>query len=325
LGAVQTEVTQLRGTFNNQMDPEAQVLLTVPKPTAPAATRSFAGILAPGLALGGLKTLTDLIGMFRTNTNIAFSTFNNDDAALAAAVINTLVTSETNKHQAYVPAVMPLNLTDDSSAFMGQLSALQSDLISLQNSAIIDQSKVQQVSDALGAYIQADQALQANTDATKVQGLTNAKEVARVFALGLLGGTAATPLDVPTANIWKSQRDQFLKELGQFVTTVGNMATSFGALQTSLTAVTNTGSATLTSILRAEKLMEQAKAAGAAILLVKTWVLGGRVGPRVNLFTGGHLRYTGGAIVNYTLFDATGKVIASGVVVGNAGSKRDSF
>lgn len=322
LGAVQAGVSQLKGNFSDKMDPEAQALLILPVTAAPAAAKSYAGILAPGLALGGLKTVTDLIGMFRTNTNVAFSTFTVDDVALGAAVVNTLVT---NGKQVYMPAIMPLALTDDTSPFMVQLSTLQTDLINLQNSAIVDQSKVQQVSDALGAYVQADQTLQANTDPTKDKGLTNAKEVARVFALGLLGGTGATPLDVPTANVWKSQRDQFLKELGQFVTAIGNMVTSFGTLQTSLTAVTNTGSATLTSILRAEKLMNQAKATGATILLVKTSVLGGSVVTRVNLFTGGHLLYTGGAIVNYTLYDATGKVTASGVVVGNAGSKKESF
>ena len=312
LTALQTQVDSLQKTFNTQMDPEAQKLLNLAPPAAGPA-RSFAGILAPGLAIGGLKTLTDLIGMFRTNTNIAFSSFTNDDVALVAAVTDDLATKG---KQVYVPAVMPLGLPDNSSPFMTQLATLQTGLLNLQNSAVIDQSKVQQVSDALGAYLQADQALQANTDTTKTAGLTNAKEAARVFALGLLGGTSTSALDVPTVNIMKSQRDQFLKELGQFVTSVGSMVTSLGTLQASLTAVTNTGSATLTCILRAEKLMIQATTPNATILLVKTSILGGSVVTRVNLFTGGHLLYTGGAIVNYTLFDASGKVISSGLVVG---------
>jgi hypothetical protein len=325
LNVLQAEANQLQATFSNQLDPEAQILLTLPKQDAsPAGAKSFAGVLAPGLALAGLKTLTDLIGMFRTNTNIAFSTFNNDDVAFAAAVIDKLVMSQ---KQIYMPAVLPLDLNSNDSAFMDQLSSLQKTLINLQNSAIIDQSKIQQVSDALGAYIQADQALQANTDQSKVQELTNAKEVARVFALGLIGGTAATQLDIPTATIWKSARDRFLRELSQFVTSVTNMVTSFGTIQSSLTTITNTGSATLTSILRAEKLMAKVGTANATILLVKTSVLAGSVVTRVNLFTGGHLLYTGGAIVTYTLFDATGKVIAGGMLVGDkaTGSSMSSF
>ena len=323
LTAVQTEVRQLKGTFSNQMDPEAQTLLKLPAANAVASgAKSFAGILAPGLALGGLKTLSDLIGMFRTNTSIAFSTFTSDDVALAAAVTEALIAKNASVYQ---PAVMPLDATDNASAFMDLLSQVQSDLVNLQNDATADQSKVQQVSDALGAFIQADQALQANTDQTKAAGLTSAREAARVFALALLGGTAAVALDAPTANIWKAQRDQFLKELATLVSSVTTMMTSFGTLQTSLTAVTNTGSATLTAILRAEKLMAKATTANASILLVKTSVLGGSVVTRTNLFSGGHLRYTGGAIVNFTLFDATGLVKASGVVVGDTETKKTDF
>jgi hypothetical protein len=84
-----------------------------------------------------------------------------------------------------------------------------------------------------------------------------------------------------------------LKELGLFVTSVSTMVTTFNALQASLMAGTNTGSATLTAILRAEKLMDKVKVDGATILLVKTSVLGGSVVTRLNLFTGGHLLHTG--------------------------------
>ncbi len=56
----------------------------------------------------------------------------------------------------------------------------------------------------------------------------------------------------------------------------------------------------------------------ASILLVETSVLGGSVVTRTNLFTGGHLLFTGGAIANFTLFDATGSIKASGVVVGSS-------
>ena len=325
LTAVQTEVRQLKGTFSNQMDPEAQTLLKLPAANAVASgAKSFAGILAPGLALGGLKTLSDLIGMFRTNTSIAFSTFTSDDVALAAAVTEALIAKSPSVN-VYQPAVMPIDATDNASAFMDLLSQVQSDLVNLQNDATADQSKVQQVSDALGAFIQADQALQANTDQTKAAGLTSAREAARVFALALLGGTAAVALDAPTANVWKAQRDQFLKELATLVSSVTTMMTSFGTLQTSLTAVTNTGSATLTAILRAEKLMAKATTANASILLVKTSVLGGSVVTRTNLFSGGHLLYTGGAIVNFTIFGATGLVTASGVVVGDTETKKTDF
>lgn len=324
LNLLQVEVANLKSTFTNQLEPEAQKVLTLPKQDLSAvAVRSFAGVLAPGLALGGLKTLSDLIGMFRTDTNIAFSTFANDDTALTAEVARALVAGG---KEVYSPAMMPLSVTTNTSTFMSALSKIETDLMNLQNSAIIDQSKVQQVSDALNAYIQADQALQANTDSTKTAGLTNAKTTAGNYAQGLLGVTSPGPLDVAKAGIWKAKCDQFLKELGQFTTSVAGMVTSLATLQTSLTAVTNTGSATFTAILRAERLLAKASSANAQVLMVKTSVLGGSVVTRQNLFTGGHLLYTGGAIASFTLFDAaSGKVLASGVVPANTGEKQRKF
>jgi hypothetical protein len=124
----------------------------------------------------------------------------------------------------------------------------------------------------------------------------------------------------------KAERDRFLKELGLFVTSVSTMVTTLNTLQSSLMAVSSSGTAALTGILRAEKLMAKVQTDGASILVLKTSVLGGSVVTRTNLLsTKSYLRYTGGAIVNYTLFDSTGKVTASGVVVSDTKPKPDSF
>jgi len=77
----------------------------------------------------------------------------------------------------------------------------------------------------------------------------------------------------------------------------------------------------LSAILRAEHLIAQVKMAGAAVLSEKTSVLGGSVVTRQNLFTGGHLLYTGGAIASYVVFDASGKVVMSGLIVSDAASE----
>jgi hypothetical protein len=334
LTAVQTQVQRLQTEFSNILDPEAQKLLALPKTHTPV--KAFAGILAPALALGSLKTLTDLIGMFRTNTSIAYSSFTLDDAALTAAVVNELVAA--NK-KVYQPAVMPLQVTDGTSAFVDQLSAVQTMLATLLDQVNLDQAKVQQVSDALSAYLQADQASQANqdqinaeTDAakktaeqTKQIGLNRVRDVTRQYALTLLGDDGTAAMDPATANVLKAERDQFLKVLGGFATSTTSVGTTFGTLQTALAAVTSTGSAALTAILRAEKLMTVAKQQDAAILLVKTSVLGGSVVTRTNLFTGGHLLFTGGAIANFTLFDASGIIKASGVVVGESRKQEEKY
>jgi hypothetical protein len=123
----------------------------------------------------------------------------------------------------------------------------------------------------------------------------------------------------------KAARDQFLKVLAGFVVSIAATATAFGTLQTALSTVTNTGSVTLTAILRAEKLMTIAKQTDVRILLVKTSVLGGSIVARTNSFTGGHLLFTGGAIANFTLFDATGAVKSSGVVVGESRKQEERY
>jgi len=326
LGTLQTQVTSLQAEFNNNLDKEAKRLLKL-SPSAPppptTASKDIAGVLLPGLALGGLKTLSDLIGMFRTNTTIAYSSFTADDVALAAAVMDQLRAASKTVMQ---PAVMPLDVTDDKSAFMDQLSAVQTTLIKLQDGAGVDQALVQQLSDALNAFVQADQAVKANADASKAAGLAATRDAAHQYAIGILGALAGATLDVNNAGILKAQCDQFVKSIAGLVTAVTAAGTAFGTVQTALTAVANTGSATLTSILRAEKLMEAAQKPNTSILSVKTSVLGGSVVTRTNLFKGGTLLFTGGAIASFTLFDAkTGSVKASGLVVEDSKPQKQSF
>jgi hypothetical protein len=325
LTTLQTQITNLQRDFTNNLDQEAKRLLHSDITAAPAAAmaaKSFAGILTPGLVLGGLKTATDIIGMFRTNTNIAFSSFTADDVALTAAVVDQL---RVKGKAVSEPAVMPLAVTDDSSPFIDLLSLVQTTLLNLQDNAGVDQVQVQQLSDALNAFMQADQALKANGDPAKTPDLTATRDGAQQFAAGLLGTAPGSAMDLGKAAILKAQCDQFVKSIAGLVTAVTAASTALGTLQTSLAAVSNTGSATLTSILRAEKLMDTLKTAGARILAVKTSVLAGSVVTKTNLFKGGTLIYTGGAIATFTLFDAAGAVLAAGVAVGDSSEKPQKF
>ena len=326
LTALQTQVTKLQQDFTSNLDKEAKRLLKTDLTVAPAAatvSKDFAGILAPGFVLAGLKTVSDLIGMFRTNTNIAFSSFTADDVALAAAVADKLKAKSKIISQ---PASMPLAVTDGSSPFMDQLALVQTTLLNLQDTAGVDQAQIQQLSDALNIFIQADQVLKAaNGDQTKTPGLTATRDAAQQYAAGLLGIAPSAALDIGKANILKAQCDQFLKSIAGFVTAVTTAASAFGALQTSLTAISNSGSATLTAILRAEKLMDSAKTAGATILTLKTSILAGSVVTKTNLFRGGTLIFTGGAIATFTLFDIKGSVLASGLAIGESKEDKRTF
>jgi hypothetical protein len=303
---------------------------------SPRAKRDFAPILAPGLILGGLKTVTDIIGMFRTNTNTTYSSFTADDVALTAAVAAKLLSAGKT---VYLPAQMPLGIAESSSRFLDRLAAIQKKLFTLQNEISADQANIQQISDALGAYISADQAAQANvdqitaeTDATKKKrlhaeqaSLIRAEATAKDYVLMLYGANSTGPLDPPTATVDKVILDQFLKRIASVYTSVTAASTAFSGVQNSLVAISTSGTSSLSAILRAEQEIAQVKTTGAAVLSVKTSVLGGSVVTRQNLFTGGHLLYTGGAIANYVVFDASGKIVMSGVLVSDAASQSAKY
>jgi hypothetical protein len=285
-------------------------------------------VLLPGLVLGGLKTVTDIIGMFRTNTSVAYNSYTPDDAALVAVVSHELLAA---KVPVYLPAQMPLSLQVDynSSAFMKLLTDVQKNLSTLQTSIGTDQANLQELSDALGAYIAADQAGLANKDQfnaetdkakkaalkTKQAGLDRTTAAAKAYVLALYKAQAGIDIDAATANVNKAVIDHLLKSIAVVYAVVSTASTSLGAVQNSLIAVSATGNSSLTAILRAETLLAKVNSASVLILSIKTSVLGGAVVARQNLFTGGHLFYTGGAIANFVLFNATGTLLHSGILV----------
>jgi hypothetical protein len=326
-----------------RLDSKSKGLQTI---GAGGGEKLFAAMLAPALLEGSLKTATDIIGMFRTNTSIAYSTFTPDDIALTAAVVQALRSGAAvppgcgaTQRVVYEPAVTPVLALDDTSDFMDRLTKLSERLAIVQDGTTTDQSKIQQISDALGAFIQAWKDAQANQDATaaeadaaklkdlknKQMALDRARDAARQYALDLLGAKDDPTLDMVRANNLKAPRDQFLKVLAAFAGDVSAIATSFGILQAAVLKAGDAGAPALSAILRAEKLRAKVNEPGAVILLVKTSVLGGSVVTRTNLWTGGHLFFTGGAIASYTVFGADGTVSTSGIAVSDKKSDREKY
>lgn len=310
-------------------------------PAAAAAHKDTPLILAPGLALGLLKTTSDIIGMFRTNTTIAYSSFTIDDSALAASVVGAL---KAKSKAVYIPAQMPLK-TGAPSPLVGNLQVLIKQTSDLQNQTNTDLAVLQQLSDALNAYIQADQASQANQDqitaetdpkktpaeTVKQHGLVNVEQSLQDYACSLLifpDGTAhpcnPDPLTVGTANVMKASIDHFIKQMSTTVTETTALATAVSGLQTSLFSVTN-GTSALAAILRAEALNAKVASPNTVILLVKTSVLGGSVVTRQNLFTGGHLFFNGGAIAYYIVYNPDGALLQSGVIPSESKNEKASF
>jgi hypothetical protein len=324
----QVQILKLQ-TGSNDLHTQAQQLAV---PPSAVAVKSVAPVLIPGLAEASLKTAIDIIGLFRTNTNIAFSNFTADDSALTAAVVQSLLSKG---RKVYQPSIVSISALDNSSGFTDQLSATQVLLASIQDQSASDQATIQQISDTLGSLIQASQAAETNSilvdptkkeDVAKQKSLESAREVARVFACTLLGcGNTPALLDFTKAIQKKAECDRFLKMMASFATSTTTIATAFGALQAALMKVSDSGVPALTAILRAEKLTAAVSAPGTKILVVKSSVLGGSVVTRTNWWTGGHLLFTGGAIANFTVFNVDGSVAASGVVVGESGKLKEKF
>lgn len=336
---ITAQVKPLKDTYDSVHNSTVANLQKLP--AAAVTHKDFAPILAPGLALGLLKTTSDLIGMFRTNTTIAYSSFTNDDGALAASVSGAL---RGNNKAVFIPAQMPLK-TSEASPLVGKLQYLLKLASDLQNETNTDLAVLQQLSDALNAYIQADQASQANqdqinaeTDKTKKdaeilkqKGLLNVEQSLQDYACSLLifpDGAAhpcnPDPLTIGTANVMKASIDHFIKQMSTTVTQVTALATAVSSLQTSLFSATN-GTSALAAILRAEALNAKVTSAKTVILMVKTSVLGGSVVTRQNPFTGGHLYFSGGAIAYYIVYNPDGTILQSGVIPSESKNEKPKF
>jgi hypothetical protein len=339
LDTITAQVKPLKDTYDGVHNSNVANLQKLAAAAAPH--KDFAPILAPGLALGLLKTSSDIIGMFRTNTTIAFSSFTTDDAALAAAVSGSL---RGENKTVYNPAQMPLK-TDGNSPLVNKLQYLLKLTSDLQNETTTDIAVLQQLSDGLNAYIQADQASQANQDqidaekdagkkaaeVVKQKGLQRVEASLQDYACSLLifpdgkpSPCSPNPLDVGIATTMKASLDHFIKQMSTTITEVATLATAVSGLQTSLFTVTN-GTSALAAILRAEALNAKVNIDKTVILVVKTSVLDGSVVTRQNLFTGGHLYYSGGAIAYYFAYKPDGTLLLSGVLPSDSGHEKADF
>jgi hypothetical protein len=334
LTVLNTQVTSLNDYFDANFKQQIATLEAPPHVTHHVESK----FIPPPLAImAGLKASSDLLGMFRSNTSINYSSFSADNVALTAGVANQLVADGCS---VYEPALMPLNLGNDGSALLDKLSAVYARVSHLQFEVSDGQAQLQLASTALGSWITAAVAAQANRDLIasetdpaklaalkKVQpGLDGAADAARRYVTSILKWSSDTTLDMATASSLKGERDRTISGLTTIGGAITGVATSVGAAQSALLSISNTGGAASATLLSAERLLEKARAQGGGVFLsLNDAVLGGSVVTRVNLFTGGHLVYTGGAIASYALFGLDGKVLATGVETGAGGAEKADF
>lgn len=327
--SIPAQIKNIADTYEKQVTPELKDMQDHPADVKPRL--AFA---VPFVAMAALKSASDLLGMFRTNTSITYSSFTVDDVALTGMVSAILKTQNIPTVQ---PATMPLILTGQDSDLMTEIAAEVNSLADLQFKLSTAQADVQRGSDAIGSWIAALTAAQGNRDATAAAkaddkaGL-NAKQPTldlteretREYVRDALHWPADVPLTLLRAARVKADRDLAIKQLATLnamvTTTSGSLSTLQAVAMGATTAAPNGA-----TILRAEALYKRATTDDALILYLKSAVLGGSVVTRVNLFTGGHLMYTGGAIANYSIYDLRGTVLASGTEIGDGGSEKDSY
>ena len=324
--ALNVLAAQLQG-LKAEVDKEAQLPFVTdgsPAPKAAAAAHPKGFALTPLVAMSALKATSDLIGMFRTDTTIAYSNLSNDDVSLIAAVVHELVAKQVAVYQS---AAMPLQLSIDQSDLVDGARACGIQVMDIQKQLADLQAQWQLASDALGAASNAIAAAQTNKDTTKQAALDLTADAARRYALQILGLDAKTALDADTASAMKGERDQRIKDLLPLTSVGTTLASAMSSVQTALVGFSaTTGAPNGAALLRAERVLRLARATpGGLFLAVKCTALGGSVVTRVNLFTGGHLLYTGGAIASYTLFDLDGHVLAAGLVPGDGMAERAQY
>ncbi len=303
-----------------------------PPPRGQAQAEALPAVLIPGLVEGGLKSVIDIIGLFRTDTSISGKDFIPDDAALVAATAAEL---RVQGCVVYEPAVEPVAIFDPNSQLLSSLLSLREGVLGLQLRLAIAKTTLQQQSDSLAAILQAQTALDAlnknivtENDAKKKKALEAQKKPAEdavqqaIQAWLALTGSAAK-ITASDALALKALKDKALKNLDPVSTALSNISTALDGLQTVLFKADDSGQAVMSKLLRAEKLYNAMTRPGAAgkprvanayVLTEKMAALTGGVVTKQNFWVPTRTFYNGGSIATYTLFAPSGEVLRSGTL-----------
>jgi len=347
----QTELNSILNyqAFRHQLDyvrSELETLkkaLQVPLTTAtkaktavkPTPGPKIAPVLIPGLVEGGIKSVIDIIGLFRTDTTISSKDFTLDDGALIAA---TAVALTDKSCTVYQPSVHPLNLFDSASPLLDELTALRVAVIGMQLQVQSLKNDLQQQSDALARLIQASKdwnalgvAIGNEPDQKKKQDLiakqdeakrTQDRVVAEITTL-IGAGQDVSPLD---ADALKAEKDGASRGLDPGNTILTSISTSLDGFQLTAFKADDSGTSALGRLLRAEKLYmamttpkpepnpDNSRTGVGYFLVLKMAALGGEVKTKTNFFIPTRLYYAGGAVATYSLFDPSGVVKRSGTI-----------
>ncbi len=274
--------TQLTAEIDNAKTAIANAKAAV----KPAHTAKLAAALelAPMVVGGALRSAADLLSIFRADVTLRYKDLTIGDIPLVAAVAGHLA-SRQQPVTVYHPALVPPGLSSADSAISGKLRELAGSRGEIED----QQQELARLDGTLKAQIEALTSEIAASDAAVPAKDTSLKEKSR------------------------DGKQTALEELTAVVTRLAAATASFDAFEATLfKADESSGTSVMARLLRAEKL--RSVGANAHWLLVRIAVAGGGYKTKRWLWwPTTKVLYSGGAIAEFVLFDASGRIVEAGV------------
>lgn len=258
------------------------------------AQGKIVAIAAPGLLMAPLvigaaiRSSIDLLSLFRTDVSLKYKDLTIGDLALVASVSGHLLEKNID---IYYPSVMPPGMFSKDSDVLNRLKEMDKAREALDGVH-------RNVTDLKAELKQQIETL--NTEITTA-------------------AAANPPQDVTSKKALRDRKQTALNELAASDARLTAAATAWTAFQSALIkADENSGLNALTRLIRAEKLATVA-GADSHLLLLKVAAAGGGHKTKRNLFYSGKVFYGGGAIVEFILFEPSGKMAAAATLPAYSG------
>lgn len=271
----------------------------------------------PTLVGGALRSVIDVLSLFRTDVKVTSKDLTLDELALITAVSSRL------ERGIYHPAVFSPNLLSGDSEMMGKLSLLDGYRTRVDAALVVlkKEKAVLEAAIAKDAAAIKEKTDEINKKKKEIEKATGAKKAK------LEKEKEALEKQKSELEEGKSAKQGKVTQLSQAIENLTTINTLYATFQAALLATDeSSGLNALTRLLRAEKLQTLMNGDGngnkAYTLLLEIVAAGGSTKTSQNLFTGGKLRHSGGVVVSFVLFDSGGKMVASGSFDEHSGQRK---
>lgn len=310
------QLALLEGEFDRLIREAESLPSTAPELLRRRQAEPFAeSFLLPALVTGILTSVADVAALFRTDVTLKTTALTIDDVALISEVASQLPTLDV-----YHPALYPPNLLELGSADASGLEQMIQRLDRKSNDVTRDHlPKVKKLKAELDKLVAEPSRLQSEIQQLKEK-LKTAKEPERAKIQKKI---AENEQQLPEAKEKAQKAKDELPRITALATALSQVQALYSALRTTLLAPGADGGADkLVLLLRAESLRTLMAMPSTHTILLKILAAAGSTRATKNLFTGGSLSHSGGAIVTYAVFDQGGKMVKSGVKGSRSGPVR---